>query len=80
MYYVYIISSINRKYIYVGLTNDYKRRISQHNMGKEKTTAAYKPFKVIAIEDYETRIKAREREKYLKSGIGKEWIKNNFRV
>jgi len=79
MYFVYAITSLNRNYIYIGLTNDHQRRINQHQMGKEKTTAPYRPFAVIFTEQYETRIEARQREKYLKSGIGKEWIKRAYK-
>jgi putative endonuclease len=76
MYYVYAISSIAKNYIYVGLSADTKRRIAEHNDKKEKTTRSYAPFKTIIIEEYESRIKARKREKYLKSGAGKEYLKS----
>ncbi len=76
MYYVYAIKSVLKNYIYVGLTVDTERRIAEHNDRKEKTTRSYAPFKTILIEEYDTRIKAREREKYLKSGAGKEYLKS----
>ena len=76
MFYTYVIKSKNRNYIYVGLSNNPERRISEHNKGKEKTTKPYSPFNIIFIEKHQTRIEARKREKYLKSGIGKEKIKN----
>ena len=47
MHYVYALSSIRRNYIYVGITSDLQRRISQHNMGYERTTKPYGPFKLI---------------------------------
>ena len=75
MYYVYALRSIPRKYIYVGLTDNTERRIAEHNSENEKTTRSYAPFKTILIEKYDTRIEARKREKYLKSGIGKEYLK-----
>ncbi|MEK7583423.1 MAG: GIY-YIG nuclease family protein [Patescibacteria group bacterium] len=75
MSYVYAIASLSRNYIYVGLTNNTERRIGQHQQGKEKTTAPYRPFKTVLIEKYRTRVEAREREKYLKSGEGKELLK-----
>ena len=75
MCYVYAINSLKRNYIYVGMTGDPERRIGQHQDGKERTTAPYRPFQVLVIEEFTTRIEARKREKYLKSGIGKEWIK-----
>jgi len=76
MYYVYAISSKSRKYIYVGLTNDIDRRFKEHNNGYNKTTRTYKPFILIYSEVFKTRKKAREKEIYLKSGIGKEFLKS----
>jgi putative endonuclease len=75
MYYVYVISSKTRKYIYVGITNNLNRRIAEHNGGYNKTTRAYRPFKLVLSEEFTNRIAAREREKYLKSGFGKEFLK-----
>ena len=75
MHHVYAIKSKLRKYIYVGMTNNLERRFFQHNTGKEKTTAFYKPFDIILDEEYQTRQEARKREKYLKSGICKERLK-----
>jgi putative endonuclease len=75
VYFAYAISSRVRKYIYVGLTDDHIRRTKQHNDGKEKTTRAYAPFDTLLIEEYPTRALARKREKYLKSGAGKEFLK-----
>ena len=43
-YYVYALNSLNRNYIYVGLTNNTMRRFKQHQEGKETTTAPYRPF------------------------------------
>lgn len=75
MYFVYVLLSTKRPYIYVGLTNNLERRIRQHQGGSEKTTAPYRPFQIILTETYTTRIHARQREKYLKSGVGKEYLK-----
>ncbi len=76
MYFVYALSSINRRYIYVGLTSNLERRIEEHNSGKNKTTKPYKPFRLIYSEKCADRPTARKREKYLKSGIGKEFLKS----
>lgn len=73
--YVYCLQSLSRKYIYVGMTNNPGRRIVEHSIGKEKTTRSYRPFKVILIEEYKTRETASRREKYLKTGCGKEYLK-----
>ena len=75
MYYVYAISSLERNYIYVGLTDNIERRLSEHNSGKNKTTKPYSPFVVIYFEECGSRVEARIREKYFKSGIGKEKLR-----
>ncbi len=75
-YYVYAIQSIKRNYLYVGLTNNIERRMDEHNTGKNKTTKPYRPFKLMFSEKHNTRQIAREREKYLKSGFGKEFLKS----
>ena len=76
MYCVYAIKSLQRKYIYVGMTNNLERRLSDHYNGYNKTTKPYRPFELIYTEEFVTRSEARDREKHLKSGIGKEFLKN----
>lgn len=68
--------STKRKYVYVGLTDNLGRRLLQHNRGYNKTTRPYAPFTVLYVEQCETRTGARVREKYLKSGVGKEFLKS----
>lgn len=76
MYCVYAIKSIKSNYIYVGISDNFDRRINQHNKGYNRTTKPYIPFKTILIEELSSRVEARKREKFLKSGCGKEFIKN----
>ena len=76
MYYVYAIKSLNRNYLYVGISRDVERRLKEHNRGYNRTTKPYKPFILLYSEQFETRKQAREREKYLKSGAGKEYLKS----
>ena len=79
MFEVYVIQSQLRNYIYVGLTNNLRRRLEEHNQGSNKTTKPYKPFILLYAEKFKTRSEARIKEKYLKSGIGKEWIKTQLK-
>ena len=58
------------------MTSDVKKRLAEHNQGRTKSTKGYRPWALFHFETYTTRAEAREREKYLKSGIGKEWIKS----
>ncbi|MEY2596205.1 MAG: hypothetical protein RL634_2103 [Bacteroidota bacterium] len=75
-YKVYAIKSINRNYIYVGITNNLERRLKEHNNKENRSTKPYAPFTLIYTEIFSTRIQAREREIYFKSGIGKEFLRS----
>ena len=75
MIYVYAISSTNHNYIYVGMTNNLEERFHRHNTGRERTTKPYLPYKIIYQEECLDRTSARKREKYWKSGVGKEQLR-----
>ncbi|TAI46996.1 GIY-YIG nuclease family protein [Flagellimonas allohymeniacidonis] len=75
-FYAYALSSLKRNYIYVGITSDVRRRLNEHNSGKNKTTKPYRPFVLIFEKEFETRLEARNYEKKLKSGSGKEFLKS----
>ncbi|OHA91987.1 MAG: endonuclease [Candidatus Zambryskibacteria bacterium RIFCSPLOWO2_02_FULL_51_21] len=79
MYSVYVLKSLNRNYIYVGISDNVLRRLGEHNAGWNRTTKPYKPFKLLHTEDFPDRIGARKREKWFKSGEGKEFVKKHFR-
>lgn len=57
------------------MTDNILRRFNEHNSGYERTTKPYLPFNLIYFENCRNRSEARIREKYLKSGIGKEFLK-----
>lgn len=73
-YSVYAMASTVRRYIYVGLTNNMQRRFAEHQRGWNAVTKPYRPFIILHEEACSTRPEAREREKWLKSGVGKEWL------
>ncbi len=67
MYYVYILKSIIKKdEMYIGSTINLKKRIEEHNNGKETSTKRYKPWYVLYYEAYNEEKLARTREKKLK--------------
>lgn len=76
--FVYVIRSQVDERDYVGLTQSIERRLKEHNSGKTKSTKGYRPWKLLFFEEYNDRKVARKREKYLKSGYGKMWIKNKW--
>jgi len=76
MYFVYAIKSEKDGRIYVGICADIEVRLKEHNAGKTKSTKGFVPWRLIYKEESETRIEARKREIYLKSGVGKEFLKS----
>ncbi|MCF8214677.1 MAG: GIY-YIG nuclease family protein [Chitinophagaceae bacterium] len=72
---VYVIRSYKDGRFYVGMTKDLGRRIQEHESGKTKSTKGFRPWKLIFTENFPSFSEARKREKYLKSGSGKEYIK-----
>ena len=79
-YHVYVLKSMNRRWIYVGMTTDIKRRFNQHQLGQSKSTAPWRPFCLIFTEEFDNSLIARKREKYLKTASGKRFIKAKYRI
>jgi putative endonuclease len=77
-YYTYIIKSKKDNKLYTGFTNDLRKRLLQHNQGKSTYTKGRGPFEVIYYEACLLEEKARSRELYLKSGMGKRYLKNRL--
>jgi putative endonuclease len=73
---VYILQSEKDGSQYVGMSDNPERRIKEHNSGSVKSTKARRPWSIIYQEDFETRVEARKREKYLKSAAGRRFRKN----
>jgi putative endonuclease len=61
------------------MTNDLKRRFSEHNNGKSTYTKSRGPYKLIYYEASLDEEDAKAREKYLKSGVGKRYLKNRLK-
>ena len=67
--------SIEYDRTYTGMTNNIERRLKEHNNLRSKSTKAFAPWILIYQEEFETRAEARKKEKYLKSGNGREFLK-----
>ena len=67
MHYIYLLSSTNKKWIYVGCTDDLKVRFKQHQNGEVKSTKAHRPFKLIYYEAYISKTDALAREYKIKN-------------
>lgn len=76
-YYIYAIKCENDS-IYIGQTEDIEKRWREHLEGKISWTKKYKPLEVIHYEEYKTREEAHERERILKTGFGRKWLKSEM--
>jgi putative endonuclease len=74
MFFVYVLYSETAGRRYVGMSSDPGNRLKQHNGGFTRSTKAYRPWIIVHIEEYGTLAEARNREKYLKSGSGREYL------
>lgn len=74
-YYVYILQNQKDKSFYIGYTSDLKKRFKEHNDGKNQATKPFRPYNLIFYEAFLSRIDAKNREVYLKSGYGRKTIK-----
>ena len=70
-----IMSEVNGE-IYVGIAKDPDIRLKEHNAGKNRYTKGLRPWKTLYRELQSEWLAARNREKYLKSGVGKEFLKS----
>jgi putative endonuclease len=73
---VYAIWSERFNRIYVGMFQDIDKRLKEHNAGMTQSTKPFRPWKIIFTERFEKWEKGRVAEKYYKSGIGKQFLKN----
>ena len=79
MYYVYLLLSEKDGKFYSGSTDDLRRRISEHEADYVKSTVRRKPVKLIYYEACLNEADARVRERYLKSGAGKKYLRNRLK-
>ena len=79
MQYVYVLKSTKYGKWYTGCAEDLRKRFCDHNEGKVLSTKGRGPFEMIY---YEASLNAKDafaREKYLKSGMGKRYLRNRLK-
>ena len=79
VYYIYVLKSLKNGKRYVGLTaQTVEERLKQHQGGTNRWTKQNGPFELPYTEEFQSRTAAQRREKYLKSGHGRELLKSLF--
>ena len=79
MYYVYVLLSQKDNRFYTGYTEDVKKRVSEHLVGKITSTKDRRPFQLVYYEGCVDRADALKRERYLKTTWGKRYLRNRLR-
>lgn len=78
-HYVYVLKSKSDNQFYTGCTNDLRKRFKQHQQGSVNSTKNRLPLMLVYYEMCCDQADAFQREKYLKSGMGKRYIKNRLK-
>ncbi len=76
---VYVLKSLKNNKRYIGYTGKQAEvRLQEHLSGSNKWTRYNGPFEIIHTEKFSNKTEAIKREKYLKSGQGREWLDENI--
>lgn len=79
IYFTYVLVSEMDKSWYIGYSSNLEKRLIDHNSGKTITTNRIKPWKILYYEASFNKEDAIAREKYLKSGMGRRYLKNRLK-
>jgi putative endonuclease len=79
VFYVYILRSERDSGFYIGFSTNLRARLRQHQDGKSFATKSRGPWKLIYYEAYTEREDAEGREKFLKSGAGRRFLRAQLR-
>jgi putative endonuclease len=74
MYFAYVIRS-EEGHVYTGHTSDPESRLIRHNAGETPFTRRGCGWRYVLLEPFDTRSEAMAREKWLKSGRGRDWLR-----
>jgi putative endonuclease len=82
MYWVYVLVNKQVGKRYIGHTGDLQRRLDEHNGSSENnkrfTGKGSGQWDLVYSEEHETRSAAMKREKWLKSGAGRQFLDSSI--
>jgi putative endonuclease len=79
VFYVYVLRSESDSGFYIGFSTNLKRRLAEHMRGASFATKSRGPWKLIYYEAYTEREDAEGRERFLKSGAGRRFLRAQLR-
>ena len=77
-YYTYVLKSKKDGNLYIGFSSNLKKRVAEHNAGLVTATKPRLPFELVYYEACQSKEKAVEREKMLKTGFGRNYLKRRI--
>jgi len=78
VFYTYVLKSEVDSKLYIGWTDNLKNRFKMHNSGKVNSTSSRIPLKLVYYEACLIKNKAIIREKQLKTGFGRKFLKDRI--
>ena len=70
-----ILCSGEASYLYKGSTRNMAERWKDHQAGRVARTKNRRPVQLVLVENFDTYTDARRRENFLKTGVGRAWLK-----
>jgi len=78
MWFVYVLKSLNDQNLYIGSTNNVRRRLAEHNSGEVESTRHRIPFSLEAFVAVKDKVRAIKLEQYFKTGSGKATLQKRI--
>jgi len=78
MFTTYVLRSQSTGRFYTGSTSDFETRLKRHNSDLNISTKHRGPWELLYREDFTTRAEAMARERYFKTGSGRDELKHNI--
>ena len=75
MFTAYVLQSQRNLRFYTGSTSDFERRFAEHNADQSFSTKNNGPWQLVHREDFATQSEAVRRERELKTGKGRDFIR-----
>ena len=76
-FFIYVLKCADASF-YIGQAADIHRRFQQHETGEVSWTAPRRPLAIIHWEEFDSREAAVKRERDLKTGFGRKWLKREY--
>ena len=75
-WFAYALRGKRDGWLYIGMSCNVERRLREHNGGYNRSTRSRIPFELVYVEECDSRQEARERERFLKTGKGREFLRS----